>query len=898
VSRRALRVALLCLALAAVYAAPARASQDIEAFSSSISTQQAGAHPDVTTSFTLEDPGEPEAASEVILNLPEGLFGNPNAITRCTTSDFALQQCPTPTQAGLVTIYANYSGNPSFLLGTAPVYDVDPQSEDETARFAFYVPTLNIPISMPVEVRTGSDYGLRLRVAGISQLIPLAAANISVWGFPAAGSHNVDRFAKGTLGSPAGCPGLADASCTVAHPAGIAIHPLIDNPIVCTGESLPVRLSARTYQDPGTLTSSEDEYPAMTGCEKINFYPVLNAQTTTNETDAPSGLDLELHAQQFETFALSPSQIREASVTLPQGLTINPDAADGQSACSDAQANFGTETAAKCPDNAKIGTMELDTPALSGPLHGSLYFGEPKPGNQYRVFLVADGFGIHAKLVGDLHPDPQTGQVTADFLNLPQVPFESFNFHVFASQRALLATPTHCTIYTVDSTFVPWNSVLANQRSQPTFGLSSGPNGRPCPPEIRPFNPTLVAGTANPLAGEFSDFHLKLDREDGDQFLDELDFTMPRGFTGSLRGITYCSEGAIAAAAGRPGLAELAAPSCPATSLIGTTNVASGPGTHPFHSVGRIYMAGPLNGAPLSLAAITPALAGPYDYGTVVVRVALRIDPLDAHVTAISDPVPSIIGGVPIRMRSIQVNLDRDRFTINPTNCAATSIDSQGIGDQDTVANFSSYFHAVNCATRGFKPKMTISQMGGRKATGRGDNPGLKIDLKTRSGDANVRSVTVTLPSAFEIDQRHLGNLCSEKELATTQCAGRSSIAKATTKTPLLDHPLSGPVFAVSGGGGLPRLAFVLNGQVNLVPRAETKTISGGRLQTTAPVVPDAPIGHFSLTVFGGKRGYLINTRNICRHTPVVRIGFRGYNGKSSSQELKMKTACSKGKKK
>jgi hypothetical protein len=309
-----------------------------------------------------------------------------------------------------------------------------------------------------------------------------------------------------------------------------------------------------------------------------------------------------------------------------------------------------------------------------------------------------------------------------------------------------------------------------------------------------------------------------------------------------------------------------------------------------------MYLSGPFKGAPLSLAAITPALAGPYDYGVVVVRVALRVDPLDAHVTAASDTVPSIIGGIPIRMRTIQVNINRPHFTINPTNCSPFTVDSQGIGDQGTVADFSSYFQVVNCTRLPFKPSVKMKQTGGKKGTRRTVNPGLQLDMRTRQGDANIKSVSVTLPSAFEIDQRHLGNICSEKELAERECAGRTPIGKAATTTPLLDQPLTGPVYAVSGSGGLPRLAFILNGQVDLVPRAETTTVKGGRLKTTAPVVPDAPIGHFALTVFGGKKGYLVNTRDLCVNKPVVRVGFTGQNGKTENQKVTVKTACSKSK--
>jgi hypothetical protein len=305
-----------------------------------------------------------------------------------------------------------------------------------------------------------------------------------------------------------------------------------------------------------------------------------------------------------------------------------------------------------------------------------------------------------------------------------------------------------------------------------------------------------------------------------------------------------------------------------------------------------MYLSGPFKGAPLSVAVITPALAGPYDYGTVVVRVALHVDPLTAQVSAVSDSIPMIIGGVPIRMRSIQVSIDKQNFTINPTNCSPFSVDSRGIGDQGSVTDFSSYFHAVNCATLPFGPKFAVKQVGGEKATHRSSNPALAFDLNTRPGEANIKSLTVTLPNNFEIDQRHLGNICSEKELAATQCAGRQQIGKASTVTPLLDQPLSGPVYAVSGSGGLPRLAFILNGQVNLLPRADTKTASGGRLRTTVPVIPDAPVGHFHLLVYGGKHGYLANTRSLCVRPPVVRVGFNGQNGKSHKVTTRVKTAC------
>ena len=283
----------------------------------------------------------------------------------------------------------------------------------------------------------------------------------------------------------------------------------------------------------------------------------------------------------------------------------------------------------------------MRTPALDEPLVGSIYIGEPQPGNQYRLFMLFEGFGINAKLSADVHPDPATGQLTVTMIDLPQAPFESFNLHLFASDRGLVATPTQCTLYNASSDLVPWNSALAPQHSSPFVTITDGPNGRPCPGQVRPFNPRLIAGTSNPLAGGYSDFSLKLDRDDGDQFLGDLNFRLPPGFTGSLRGINYCPDRTSRSPGRRPAAPSRSAPSCPASSAVGTTNVAAGPGEQPFHAVGRMYLAGPFKGAPLSLAAITPALAGPYDYGVVVVRVALHIDPRTAQVTAASDTVPS-----------------------------------------------------------------------------------------------------------------------------------------------------------------------------------------------------------------------------------------------------------------
>jgi hypothetical protein len=885
--RKAVLIPLLALLVVLLGATSASAALKIEEFETTASTSLAGGHPDLFTHFKVNRGGE--VAKNVSFDAPRGMFGNPAVLTKCAATDFAQEQCPPNSQAGIITIHAAYEGNPNFLLGTAPVYALEPGPE-EAARFSFYVPVLDIPIALPVSVRSATDYGLRFTVSGITQAVPLSEADITFWGFPANSAHDMQRFGKGSPGHPAGCPELADTSCiTTPIRASVPELPFTGNPSVCAGPQLTT-LEIETYQQPSVKVPAYASYPPITECERQTFRPVAQARLTSEQADSPSGLDLEFTIPQSQTKAASPSSLRAAELIFPEGLTINPDAADGQRACSDAEAGFGREANQQCPDNSKVGTVVLSSESLPRTLEGSIYLGEPLPGEQYRLFLLADGYGLHVKLVGGLIPNPATGQLRTQFQNLPQLPLEKFQMHIFASDRGIFATPTHCAVYAVATHLYPWNAAQADQNSKFGISVTSGPSGGTCPAGTRPFAPKLEAGTSNARAGSFSNFTLKLDREDGDQYLGELGFVMPPGLLGSLRGIAYCPETAIAGAAARSGRFEQAFPSCPAASEIGSDNVAAGPGTHPFHAVGRMYLAGPYKGAPLSMVAITPALAGPYDYGVVVVRVALQVDPLDAHVTANSDPVPSIIGGIPLRLRSIQVNLERPNFILNPTNCEPMGVASHGTGDQGTVASFSSFFQAVNCATLAFKPQMTVTQKGG---TARAQDPQLEFHLKTRPGDANIKSVAVTLSKAWAIDQRHLGNLCSEAELISKKCAGRQAIGKVSVKSPLLDAPLSGPAYAVSGKGGLPRLAFILDGQVSLVPRAKSSSVKGA-LKTVVPTVPDAPIGDFRLTVFGGKNGYLINTRSLCAKKVVSTVEYVAQNGKKLTQNIKAKAACKK----
>jgi hypothetical protein len=387
-------------------------------------------------------------------------------------------------------------------------------------------------------------------------------------------------------------------------------------------------------------------------------------------------------------------------VTLPVGFSINPNAADGKVACSDAEARIGTREAAQCPENAKVGTVSVDSSALPAPIPGYIYLGTPKPGDRYRLILTASGFNVNVKLPGSVDADSLTGQLTVSFQDLPQTPFSNFNMHFFGSERGLLATPPECNdAFPVESTFTPWDSALSEQASTQFFGVHSGPGLSPCPGAARPFAPSASAGVADKTAGLHAPFSLSLDRSDGDQNLAALNVTTPPGFAATLAGVPYCSDAALAAMAApeASGRAELDAPSCPLASQIGVASAGAGAGTHPVYLPGRVFLAGPYRGAPLSLAVVTPAVTGPYDLGNVVVRAALFVDPTTARITAVSDPLPQILGGIPLRLRSILINLDRPNFTLNPTNCDSFAVGTEVFGTQGGSASLPTHFQIANC---------------------------------------------------------------------------------------------------------------------------------------------------------------------------------------------------------
>jgi hypothetical protein len=887
-------VSLLCAA-GTVGADSAGAAVTIRQFSVSPSTTQAGGHPNirtflfVTNRFSIGIPPpscDCQDAKNVRVHFPPGVIGSQHATPQCTAADFGNLRCPSDSQIGITRVGIG-DEDPTTVGGFGgvklAVFNLVPHP-GQAGLLAVNIPLVNFPIYIVISARTGGDFGLDATLTNITHVIPLAFSDLELWGVPAAASNTPLRH-------PAGCdPFFENPPCYPGVPSNSPEVPFLSNATTC-GVSLSTAIEVVSYDK--EVTEAESPYPATTGCDQLSFNPSLFAQPTTTQSDSASGLEVDLKVPQDESPTVpSPSEIRATTVTLPPGFSINPNAADGKTACTDTEARFGTEEEAECPEDAKIGTVTVFNSTLPGPLPGYIYIGKPLPEDRYRIFLTANGFATHVKLAGSIEPDPQTGQVVTKFTDLPQTPFSDFNLHFFGSERGLLATPTQCGTYAVTSTFTPWDSLLPVQTSAQFFSLDAGPGGAPCPPASRPFSPTMRAGVSDNTAGSHSSFALQLTRPDGDQNLAGLTVSTPPGLSATLAGIPYCSDADLAAAAqpSYSGFAEQASPRCPAASQIGISTTGAGAGTHPVHLPGNVYLAGPYNGAPLSLAVITPAVSGPYDLGNVVVRAALKVDPTTAQITAVSDPLPQILQGIPLRLRSILITLNRPGFTLNPTNCDRTSVKATIGGDQGAQAKLAPPFQVASCADLPYGPKLSLKLTGGLNRLG---HPAIHSTFSAGPGESNTRLVSVALPPGELLDQSHIGTVCKRPDFAAGKCPSGSLIGTAEATTPLLENPLEGNVYLRSNpNGGLPDLVADLKGQVDFELSGQVAATKSGALRTTFQTVPDAPVSSFKLDLLGGSKGLLQNSEGLCGRSHRASVKMIGQNGVVRNTSPKLQVSC------
>ncbi len=888
--------------------------------------EQAAGHPQfgftqiiVKNEDGIVGPEEPVGELKTVrVDLPVGLSVNPQATEQCKKATFEAGSCLPGSVVGKSLVTGALLGEPAPVPLEATVYNLVPE-EGQPALFGFQLAGNDVYLKADVDWDGDYHEGFTIEVPKAASLEPLLKGLILKNRLVFKGRSGDGTF----ITTPTTCLGP---------------------PVSPFEHVYSTWLRADSYKEPDPNFPNgssffESRIPSFTfpkECDSIPFEPGLEVDPQTSQTDSPAGPAVEVTVPFEEPTPaeiLEPltkqasSHVKDATVTLPAGMGLNPSAANGLAACTDAQFGKGTTHPVECPAASKIGTVTVETPPLPpDSLAGDVFLGQqlsrdPASGQAYRIFADVESarYGISARLVGNTSANPQTGQLSTTFANNPQVPFTSFRIDFNDGPRAPLTSPPTCGPSATTSSMVPWSAVQGSippgQEGGPStdppaapgseFTLTDAPGGGACAKTLaeRPFAPGFGARTANPRAGAFSPVSVEIARSDGNQELKGVDVVMPPGHTAKLAGVRYCPEETIAAAAANSGAAEAASPTCPASSLVGSATVATGTGPEPISLNGKAFLAGPYHGAPLSLAVVTPATAGPFDLGTVVVRVALFVNPATAQIEAVSDPIPHVFGGALVNVRSVKVTTDRENFSLNPTNCspmtATANLRGGGANPLDP-ASFTSFpasapFQVQDCDRLGFKPKLFMRAFGG---TRRGKSPKLRAILVANKGDANIGRAAVTLPKAVILEQSSLENICTRTQFAAHDCPKSSIYGYATAETPLLDGPLKGPVYLRSSDNELPDLVAALHGQVDveLVGRIDS---AKGRLRTTYDVVPDVPVSKFMLTVRGGKkRGLLVNTTNLCakkKHKVIAR--FRGQNGKKANMRPKLRAPCKKARK-
>jgi hypothetical protein len=880
---------------------------------------QAGGHPfaattkiDFNTTFNGEGETVPdESVRRIEVELPPGFVGNPLATpTRCTEAQLtggppsSIGTCPDTSQVGVAHLVLPEG---FFENTTVPVYNMVPAA-DEPAQLGIRYLTTDIHIT--AALRSDSDYGINATLREVSNAIPLLGATLTLWGVPADHRHDSKRGACLASSSP------ADACSTDAPSKAFWTLPTACMP---TETGLETRVRAEswpgstdsasfvTHLPPGAPEPGPEQGP--TGCDRVPFHPTFAVQPTTNSAASPSGLAVDLTVPQQGLTSgpgTASSALREAVLTLPAGITVNASSAAGLAACSPAQigllgSGFGAPNPirfdagpASCPDAAKLGTVEIETPSLEDPLRGAVYLAQQGTnpfGGLIAIYLVAAGDGVIVKLPGRITTDPGSGQVTATFSDIPQLPFEHLRVNFFGGSRAALTTPEACGSYPVSAHLAPWSGTApVDVRSE--VKISSGPGGGACPGGD--LDPHLVGGSVNPLAAVFSPFSLDLSREDGTQRLGSMHVTLPKGLLGDLTGIPYCPDSVLAAiATGKgAGAAEAAAPSCPAASGIGDVKVSAGSGASPFYiRTGHAYLAGPYHKATLSLAVVLPALAGPFDLGNVVVRTALRVDPETARITANVGSLPRTLAGIKLDLRDIRVRLNRSRFTLNPSSCEPLRVRS-GVGMVGgVVVHPSDRYQASDCERLGFQPSLSLQMQG---AMGPGGHPRLIATLRPRKGDSNIAQASVALPHAAALDQAHIGTICAVTQYEAGECPKQSIYGYAEARSPLIEEPLKGPIYlrADDEARELPDLVAALRGQVDIDLVGHIDTFQSG-FRESFQRVPDAPLTSLTLKMNGGSSGLLVNSENLCAspHQAVVRMA--GQNGRVHDFNPLLRPSCS-----
>ena len=877
--RRLVRAVLLTAMVALTCPPVAGADFGIDLATGRLSTadglfsRQAGEHADVNIRIELPrtiDNVADGSVHDVDVNLPPGLIGNPNVAATCDFDHLIpagspLPDCPIASQVGTAKITTDPAIGPDEPSDIhVSVYNMR-RPIDSPALFAFNYGGAALKIVPRVRP---TDYGISTDSLALTQALPPFYVDVTLWGVPADPAHDPDRTYPVTQAFGAPSPDTRKA--------------FLSNPTSCSGKPATFTVFADTWQNPGRFVSKSfdrdrDGTPFLfTGCDRVPFDPSVNVRPLSHVADAPTGLDFDVELPQSDApDGLATAHVRKTVVTLPEGMSVSPSAAAGLGACALSQIRLGSDDDVTCPDSSKVGTVEIETPVLDVPVKGDVILAA-QGDNPFRslvaLYIVAKGPGFVLKLPGRVDLDPITGRLTTTFDDNPQLPFSHLRFALRGGSQAPLATPPSCGTYTIQTELTSWASATPVKVDTPyTVNERCGARG---------FQPSLSAGTANPLAGADSPFSMTLTRADGEQYFKSIEASLPKGLLGRIASAPRC-PGDLAAAG-----------TCPRGTEIGQTNVLAGPGAAPLAATGRVYLTGPYKDAPFGLSIVVPTAgqAGPFDLDDVVVRAAIYVDRADAHVTVKSDPLPTIVQGFPLRLRQVNVTIDRPGFMFNPTNCSPSTVFTNVGSLEGATASLATPFKVAGCAALAIKQRLAL-RLTGKTQHSDGKHPGISATLTDSGGGANLQRVVTKLPLTLALDPDNAQALCKPEQRVSRACPAKSIVGHARA-TSVLPSALTGPVYFVeatrrSASGRVirtfPNLWIPLQADgVTIDITARSAVDSLGRLVTTFDALPDAPVSGFQLTIDGGKHGIITvsDKRGTCDRAMVIETQFTGQNGK------------------
>jgi hypothetical protein len=869
---------------------------------------QAGGHPwALTTTVQFAPPNEPK---DLIIDLPPGLVANPQAVARCASQ---LEHCPTNTQVGVFELH--FTGNETELTVLGAIVNMKPYA-GQAAELGLEAPLLGRVILTGRLVRTPQGYTLaiigralpKLNLASVSGDAPtfhLKSMETTLWGVPAAAAHNPQR---GILCFNGG----AEWSCEGGGlSSGEEETPFLTMPSDCSSGALTAVASADSWEKPERFVQAQATLPTMAHCDQSQFDPEIEVRPETSLTETPVGIDMKIKvAQPGSSDTVATSELRNATVTLPQGMTINPGIADGLQACNPSgptginiptgviangeplqpgEVGPGEELGVSeepelapgnCPKESIVGTAEATTPLLAHPIEGRVYIATPEcghpgegpcteqdaaDGNLYRLYVelgaapnTKSSEGVLIKLAATVQANPATGQLTVRLAESPELPLSELSLRLNGGPGALLVNPSACGLATTTSDMQPWSTPYTPDASPSSrYGMTGCAN-----PTL---NPELLAGSVNTSAGATSAFTATVTRREGEQRLSRVQLQSPPGLSALLSSVPLCNE------------QQATQGTCPETARIGSIQVATGAGSQLLYMPGTIYLTGPYAGAPFGLSIVTDAQAGPLNLGQIVIRARVNINPATAALTITTDPLPQIVLGVPLLVQRLTLLINRPGFIFNPTNCNPQQIAATLTSTTGQSANASNRFALAGCKSLSFAPKLTASTSAHASfKTGANLNLQLTFPHFEPGTEANLARIKLDLPQHLPSRLTALQGACSQAtfNMNPAACPTASVVGVATAQTPMLGTGLSGPVYLVTHGrNALPSPVVILQGDGVRLNLPGSSTIDkSGIVNVTFATIPDVPLSSLDMYLPQGAHSLVGANVNLCELTKTTTV--------------------------